>query len=574
MSPSQRRPARLDAPPLQVAAPKPRATTIQGSAEEAIRVSELTVAIELMRSEIKAVILGSELAKPSAQAPVAPAAPAIEQPPARSPVRLAAEVFAHTPPLKGPAAANGADLLAKQAAHAQAEPQFPSISPHGLTQDLPTRSGAEDMVHTPVAPREAEAYPPKRAELEPSVRALDVEMQALADTAMPSEAKPSLETTAASITSTSQAVLLVRPQECSRQIAQPIQACPPPVQQEVPLARTKRRSTSAKQRSPTLSSIEETEADSHEDEALVSNDSHDDQEAPIADLGASAASVSTDSAQGRAGSDVAAPRPRHPQVGGRTLAGRQGSRLGWVNQENHLAMVLSKDCFVVAAFDGRTSEGRDVARGVRRTLERHAERVLGNACKGAQSIQEAFRVLFEVAQKECSASVTASCFAVAVAFVDLSTHLVTSAHIGDVKFMITSGLKVFFETTACVFGESSPEVTTASSDLVSARLGGEIGGSSPLASDNPDGAQNQGRAFVPEVNVGVALPPGSTMILATAGVWGKLSTEAIAAHMMISNPETAAFSVVLEARSKWPKDGDVADLAAVIVKGSPSQLFR
>lgn len=554
-SPLQRRPAPVQ---LQARVAETPATSIQDTdvaRSDVIRVSELNTAVELIRSEVRAAIQGSDITEPLAQAPRAPAVRTTGEFSVRPHDKSQSEMSAHAPQLEEQVVQNGVDSFAKQPAHVKTDPHLPSILSQDLAQDL-SKGNTEGLVQKPAVSHEAGSALASWVELEPSARTIEVEVharaearqivaqvQVLAESASTSEPgiTTCLEPSALGPTSESPDRLPAG----AREVVQPNDAISVTVQVASPLAiRTKRRSTSVRHRSPTLCSIEETEVDSHDDQALASDGEE------------VAASATAGCPSSRMPFDGCRPRLCHKQAGGRTLVGRQGSRLGWVNQENHMVMALSEDQLLIAIFDSRSAEGRDVVRGVRQVFEEHAHRVL------SARPQEALRALFQLAQKDCMGPVTASCFAVAVAFVDLRAHLVTSAHIGDMKFMISSGLKVLFETTACVFGEASPEVTTASSDT---------GGPALLASQKPEGSQDRSRCLVPEVNAAVSLPPGSTMILATAGVWGKLSPEAIAAHMMISSPETAAFSVVLEARSRWPRDGDVADLAAVIVKGSPSQ---
>merc|ERR1719198_2502329 len=59
---------------------------------------------------------------------------------------------------------------------------------------------------------------------------------------------------------------------------------------------------------------------------------------------------------------------------------------------------------------------------------------------------------------------------------------------------------------------------------------------------------------------------GHTLIAATSGVWRELSLKVVAQHLLLSNPDTSAFTVVLEARSRCKSGIELTDLSAVVVK--------
>merc|ERR1712232_521137 len=154
-----------------------------------------------------------------------------------------------------------------------------------------------------------------------------------------------------------------------------------------------------------------------------------------------------------------------------------------------------------------------------------------------------------------------------------------TAHVGDSKMMLVKDAKIEFESADHILDDDEDRRVTA--------CGGEV--------RELDGAANAGvrRIFIrgqnlpglamsrslgdleahhigalaePAIAGPMVLKPGSILIIASDGVWDKLPKEFVSANVAMARAEPSAHAMAFAARARWPPEGDIDDITAVVIQ--------
>lgn len=277
--------------------------------------------------------------------------------------------------------------------------------------------------------------------------------------------------------------------------------------------------------------------------------------------------------------------------GAATRQGHKAALPGCQNQDVHLVVPLGRPGLLLAAvFDGHGRTGHLASRRVREIFQQRAPALAAAAAASTSTLPRAFADLFASAHaallREGLASMAGT--TATAALVNLQSRRLTVAHVGDSTAVLAArGGKVAFASV-------DHKVDDAAARRA-ARMGGEVrelghggvcarrifakGSMQPgiamARALGDEEAQALGLRSDPEV-CEVPLPPGFTLVIASDGVWEKMSPEVVVQHLEARTraPVTSdrlqllATSVVSEARLRWPAtpaEGDIDDITAVVI---------
>eukprot|EP00930_Biecheleria_cincta_P096796 TRINITY_DN88594_c0_g1_i1.p1 TRINITY_DN88594_c0_g1~~TRINITY_DN88594_c0_g1_i1.p1 ORF type:complete len:1030 (-),score=206.19 TRINITY_DN88594_c0_g1_i1:109-3198(-) len=280
-------------------------------------------------------------------------------------------------------------------------------------------------------------------------------------------------------------------------------------------------------------------------------------------------------------------------VGADSLAGRKARVPNWTNQDWSLTLPLGPTRLLVAVFDGHGEQGHEISSSVGALFAHFASNVglIAEERIGTQSsrLPRALAQLFSLAQDGLRRGGLAdwSGTTATVAVIDAEAGAVVSAHVGDSRMVISHGNKVLFETVDHdVDDEAERRVAAAGGEVrrmtvsgIDARRVFFPGFDTPgLAMSRALGdlqACSIGVLAEPTVNTCLELADGSAIIVATDGIWEKVSPQEAAAITSAAlaidqdgggGAALAARALVAEARSRWQADGgDIDDITAVVV---------
>merc|ERR1712232_996802 len=80
------------------------------------------------------------------------------------------------------------------------------------------------------------------------------------------------------------------------------------------------------------------------------------------------------------------------------------------------------------------------------------------------------------------------------------------------------------------------------------------------------GAHNLGALAEPAIAGPMPVKHGSFLILASDGVWDKLPGDFVSANVGMARAESSAHAMAFAARARWPPEGDIDDITAVVVQ--------
>eukprot|EP00448_Togula_jolla_P041276 CAMPEP_0170632084 /NCGR_PEP_ID=MMETSP0224-20130122/35065_1 /TAXON_ID=285029 /ORGANISM="Togula jolla, Strain CCCM 725" /LENGTH=269 /DNA_ID=CAMNT_0010960625 /DNA_START=9 /DNA_END=815 /DNA_ORIENTATION=- len=259
----------------------------------------------------------------------------------------------------------------------------------------------------------------------------------------------------------------------------------------------------------------------------------------------------------------------------------------WLNQDSHLILSLCPGRLLMGVFDGHGRQGHLVAERVRGLFAHFGATLLKEP--GSQA-GEALRRCFALAQEGLvAAGLAESSGATAVvATIDVATGTVDVAHLGNSRLLVCSGMAesdpTFTTGDHAVEGDAERRILDSGGEVHEATISGvtarrlflpgqsEPGLSTARALGNLQ-ARSVGLSDEPSIHLGVRLPPGGIIVLASAGVWDKVSDgevaeaarRAAAANRREGTAKAVASAVVKKARSRWPEEGngDVDDITSV-----------
>jgi len=270
------------------------------------------------------------------------------------------------------------------------------------------------------------------------------------------------------------------------------------------------------------------------------------------------------------------------QAGAYTMTGNKTIFPNWSNQDAYLVVPADLDRMFIAVFDGHGEFGSHIACSVCGLFEQLAPGLLALPLV---QLPDAFAQLFMLCQSILRRDPLAqfSGTTATAALIDIAVGVVTTAHVGDSRFMMVSpDARTEFETRDhTVDGDEERRILERGGDVralcnggVAARRvfrrGAQLPGLAMSRSLGDLEAHACGVIAEPTIHDRVPFRPGSSIIVASDGVWEKQPRNITSAlGVSTSNPAEASRSVVLEARSRWPIVGDTDDITAVVVRAIP-----
>jgi len=266
--------------------------------------------------------------------------------------------------------------------------------------------------------------------------------------------------------------------------------------------------------------------------------------------------------------------PWHAEIGVHTLCGRKRMHPRWVNQDAHLRKELPDGRWLVAVFDGHGEWGHLISHRACELFDEISPFHLG---AGRGCSVDSFDQLFAQTQAVLASEglsalsgTTASC-----AVIDSEAQTVVFAHVGDSTMLLTKDGEVVYGTHDHKFDQESERRIQC--------WGGEIrhekGGRRLFARGMPGPGLAVGRALgdleasklgllsKPAVSPSFHFGPGSSLVVASDGVWDMITREEAAVLLLeAESPQSAACDLVADARKNWLVHGDIDDITALVVE--------
>jgi serine/threonine protein phosphatase PrpC len=267
------------------------------------------------------------------------------------------------------------------------------------------------------------------------------------------------------------------------------------------------------------------------------------------------------------------------QTGSFSVQGVKPNNPNWVNQDTHLELNLSGGKMLLGVFDGHGPQGTHVANSVKSIFTEQA-----HAVASASDIRGALHRVFTQAcnqfrndpvGKESGTTAT-------VALVDTAAQRISIANVGDSTAIVIDprGSIIFASQDHKAVNESEAQRLRACGGTIQ---NGRVIAKSPnqymteatLALTRTIGDSQfatQGVNGEPEIVTDVKFESGSSLIIASDGVWDVVSRDEAAKMNIKLTPQDFAQQIVNVARSKWMKAHATSDdITAVSVKSAPNE---
>lgn len=276
------------------------------------------------------------------------------------------------------------------------------------------------------------------------------------------------------------------------------------------------------------------------------------------------------------------------EVGSHTETGLKPGFPSWQNQDRHLVLPLGKGRMLVAVFDGHGLEGHIVAERVRAYFTSVAPRLIPQAPAlltsggAAAALNKLFAQAHSYLEQQAQLSELSGTTAT-VAILDAQGGTMTVAHAGDSTLGIFKDGEVQYVTADHVVDDETErrvlacggEVRTLPYNGVHAKRifarGTNVPGLMMSRSLGDSCAHRLGALSVPEVHTDVPLVAGSTVVVASDGVWEKIPAPAVAGSLSALTavarecPSNMARALVAAAGSRWAPLGTRDDITAVVI---------
>lgn len=284
-------------------------------------------------------------------------------------------------------------------------------------------------------------------------------------------------------------------------------------------------------------------------------------------------------------------------VGAYSLAGRKSIFANWINQDVHLVLPLGRHQLLACVFDGHGLNGHFVAGLVSSVFEQSAaELFLPHGMEAlpvedhAPALAELFRRAHEVLEAQEELAGLSGSTATA-AIVNATTGDLTTAFVGDSRLLLLHGSEVGFQTVDHeVSAQDVARIIACGGEVREYRASNESRPESPrqctrdtvsrifIKGTNRPGlamsrslgdleAHKIGALAEPEIQTGLKFGYEDTLVIASDGVWEKVTPEETL-FVVGQDPQEAVRSLVHEAHSRWPHsgDGDIDDITAVVLR--------
>lgn len=260
------------------------------------------------------------------------------------------------------------------------------------------------------------------------------------------------------------------------------------------------------------------------------------------------------------------------QVGTHTIVGRKPEIPTWTNQDALLTMDLPGGRLLACVFDGHGEQGHRASARARELFESLAPSLLVPGC-GSDQFRQLFLTVHASLTQEpwCRvAGTTAAC-----ALIDASKKTATLAHVGDSGILLVQDGVVVHASSDHKFDPDSERRINASGGEVRFQEGGRRvfvrGSPRPgLACSRSLGdtlLSQVGVIAEPDVTQPLPFLPGSSIIIASDGVWDMVPPNVAAQVSCSADAQSFATSLAKVARTKWQVHPASDDITAVVVNG-------
>lgn len=295
---------------------------------------------------------------------------------------------------------------------------------------------------------------------------------------------------------------------------------------------------------------------------------------------------------------LAQPRSTESQApGAHTIAATKANNPAWQNQDAHLLLPLGEGLLLAAVFDGHGQHGRRAAERAREVFTQVARQRLSQAPRPLPEAQvkDTLLSLFSLAHGALAAEqdgrgqplaqfsgATATC-----ALIDEAAGTVATAHVGDSAAMLVSpdGKVVFRTEDHAVDDEVESRCLARGGEVRTQEVGSITARRVFMRGSNFPGimmgrslgdlvAHQLGLLSEPEIRMGIPFGVGSTLVLASDGVWEHMQADEVASQCSRElaegeSPAAVARDLAQEARARWPAEAS-DDITAMVVTSGPA----
>jgi serine/threonine protein phosphatase PrpC len=249
----------------------------------------------------------------------------------------------------------------------------------------------------------------------------------------------------------------------------------------------------------------------------------------------------------------------------------------WVNQDSYLEKHLRDGLVLVGIFDGHGNHGAQISNRIK-NLFAEAAHSLGFAKD--MELHGVFQKAFAhvAAQVQADGSAEHSGATATLALVDANVQQVSIAHVGDcTALLITPSGGIAYQSADHRPTDHNEAVRLQAhgSQIVGGRLRhGELTHLSYGFARSIGDFTLAKYGVTPEPDISCQLPfePGSTLIIASDGVWDALPKDVVASRVLVSAPQEAANLIVKDAYARWASNDYRDDITALIVKAAPADV--
>eukprot|EP00403_Amphidinium_massartii_P010481 CAMPEP_0178423096 /NCGR_PEP_ID=MMETSP0689_2-20121128/27514_1 /TAXON_ID=160604 /ORGANISM="Amphidinium massartii, Strain CS-259" /LENGTH=407 /DNA_ID=CAMNT_0020044683 /DNA_START=26 /DNA_END=1249 /DNA_ORIENTATION=+ len=261
-------------------------------------------------------------------------------------------------------------------------------------------------------------------------------------------------------------------------------------------------------------------------------------------------------------------------IGSQNVRGRKPWAQKETGQDVHLVLPLEDDVVAIAVFDGHGPEGHKAADFAR---QQFAEALAQLRICGITDEVQSLTDMFDKTQQALrfrswarNSGTTAT-----IALVDPIRRKMTCAHVGDSTLIVANHGKVAFATRDHSFNvsEEYDRALAMGGKVQETRGPGHVSirrvcGLAVSRTLGDLEAHVVGASSAPEVHKDVPLSMGSTILLASDGLWNQVGhADALEMIAPASSSETAARALVAEAYPRWLEHGPyIDDITAIVVR--------
>jgi len=265
-----------------------------------------------------------------------------------------------------------------------------------------------------------------------------------------------------------------------------------------------------------------------------------------------------------------------------SLQGQKSSFPGWPNQDTPMILTLSSGMLLAGVFDGHGRFGHLVSQRVRHLVQVHSQHLTAlSQPQLPQAFSWLFKYIQDTLQREGMAQFSGT--TATLALVDCVRGTATVAHVGDSTLMISRNGEIDFVSTdhkvdddverrvvACGGEVRTQTVSNVTARRVFAR-GQPLPGLAMARALGDVEAHNLGVHCEPQI-VTIPIMAGSTIVIASDGLWDELPHTQVAQHVASTPGRDAtnelARSLVVDARRQYHDRPNIDDITAVVVQAT------